>query len=401
MKKYLIIFSILLYLFVSSCKEDPSNPTNPTIPAGEYTVNGKLIYEGNPFPGATVSLDNRSDLTTRSDSQGEFSIVNVPEGEYELGVYKVYGDGAFITKSIELTVHDSVTVSPIIIARIVRLLNPIIVGSDLIKVIWNSTDATDFSDYKLYRHTNPDFDETTGTLIHTSTAISDTQFTDNVTDPQIPYYYRVYYANDYEKLGGSNIVSSTPGNISGMFITNIGAKFYYKGGHYPNDGFYESVYTITEVLGDGRIVVSVKNYYIDSTTNNTVYWKFSDNKFWLHPVPGYLALPIYDANILNDTCFGEQTCYKVFDSLLFNQNYSCQYYHYFVAVHGIVARRWATTAKNIGMYSFRFYGTDGWSYEYTDSIYLIGFYDGETFTGDSILNKNSNNYGILNNYQKK
>ena len=117
-------------------------------------------------------------------------------------------------------------------------MDPINLGSDLIRLIWNSTNASYFKEYKLYRHTNPDFDETTGTLVHTSTAIIDTQFTDNIPDPQIPYYYRVYYMNDYGKLGGSNIVSSTPGNISGMFITNIGAKFYYKGGHYPDNGFY-------------------------------------------------------------------------------------------------------------------------------------------------------------------
>jgi len=79
---------------------------------------------------------------------------------------------------------------------------------------WNKTDALDFREYKLYRHTTSGLDETTGTLVHVATSILDTSFIDTDLQPFKNYFYRVYIMNDYGRLGGSNIVNDTTKQIN-------------------------------------------------------------------------------------------------------------------------------------------------------------------------------------------
>lgn len=203
MNNFILIFISIILLTLGGCKDNTSNPT------GNYSVSGKLIYDGSPLPDATVSLDNRIDLTTQSNSGGEFSINNVPGGDYNIIVEKTNPDGSFIKKSDDISVTDDIFIESLILPKGVNLFEPTNISATSMQLIWTSTDANDFREYKLYRHTSSGLDETTGTLIHVSTAISDTQFTDDDLYPLTPYFFRVYFMNEYGQLGGSNIVSST------------------------------------------------------------------------------------------------------------------------------------------------------------------------------------------------
>ena len=199
-KLFLILF--IFFLATIGCKD------NSTDPAGNYSVSGKLVYSGKPLPNATVSLDNKADLTTQSNSDGDFAIKNVPKGDYTLNVEKTNSDGSFISKSSELSVSNDIVIESLSLPKGVIILDPTEVDANSMHISWTSTDANDFREYKLYTHTTSGLDENTGTLVHVSTVISDTQFTDINLNPLTNYYYRVYVMNDYGKLGGSNIVSA-------------------------------------------------------------------------------------------------------------------------------------------------------------------------------------------------
>lgn len=201
MKKLFLLIAIIIAIM--SCSEETTNP-NAT-----YSVSGKLMHNGNPLPNATISLNDQINLTSQSDANGEFLIKNVPKGDYNLSVNKTNSDGSFISKSSNISVQQDVIIESLILPKGVQIFEPENVGSNSMEIKWSATDANDFREYKLYRHISSGLDETTGTLVHVSTAISDTQFTDQGVNPVTTYYYRVYIMNDYGKLGGSNIVSST------------------------------------------------------------------------------------------------------------------------------------------------------------------------------------------------
>jgi hypothetical protein len=203
MKKYIVLLVTILLLTIMGCKENSTEPT------GNYSVSGKIMQEGKPLPNASVSLDKRIDLTAQTNSDGEFSIDNVPKGEYTLSVEKTNSDGSFISKSSELSVTDDIFIQSLLLPKGVKMLEPTEVSANSMHLSWTSTDANDFREYKLYRHTSSGLDENTGTLVHVSTAISDTQFVDDDINPLTTYYYRVYIMNEYARLGGSNIVNST------------------------------------------------------------------------------------------------------------------------------------------------------------------------------------------------
>ena len=202
MKRLFLILLPTTLLLIISCSEDNINPT------GNYTVSGKVIYDGQPLAGATVSLDKRIDLTVQSNSTGDFIISNVPGGDYTLNAEKINNDGSFMTRSSEISVTEDILINSLILPKAVRLFEPKNITATSMELSWNSTDANDFREYKLYRHISSGLDETTGILVHVATAINDTIFTDNDIFPLTTYYYRVYVMNDFGKLGGSNIISS-------------------------------------------------------------------------------------------------------------------------------------------------------------------------------------------------
>ena len=69
---------MVIIITTMSCTEETTNPNVA------YSVSGKLMHNGNPLPNATVALNEQINLTSQSDSNGEFLIKNVPKGDYTL-----------------------------------------------------------------------------------------------------------------------------------------------------------------------------------------------------------------------------------------------------------------------------------------------------------------------------
>ena len=171
-----------------------------------------------PVANAKVSLNNRTDLSSQTAPSGNFSIFNVPDGNYTLSAEKTNSDSSFLATTSYVTVTKDVTLDPLILPKGVKMYSLSNPTSKSLTISWNPTNATDFREYKLYRHTTSGLDETTGTLAHVATTISDTQYVDNNLNPLTEYYYRVYVMNEYGHLGGSNIISASTLNIN--IVTN-------------------------------------------------------------------------------------------------------------------------------------------------------------------------------------
>lgn len=208
MKSFIKQLLPILLLLLTACKEDPTEQSQT------YSVSGTIVSNGVFIPNATVSLDKRVDLTSASDSNGHFSIPNVPEGNYTLTAEKVSPDASFQSQTTPISVSNDVNITALILPRGVKIEQPTNVMATVMTLNWNPTDANDFREYKLYRHNSSGLDENSGTLIHVFTTINDTSFDDTNLNPLTKYYYRVYIMNDYGKLGGSNIVSATTQNIN-------------------------------------------------------------------------------------------------------------------------------------------------------------------------------------------
>lgn len=155
MKKYIFLCITLLPLIFLGCIANSNEPSE------NYSVSGNLIYEGAPLPNATISLDNRVDLTAQSNSNGEFSIKNVPRGDYTITAEKSNPDGSFLEKSSEISVTQDITIESFILPKGVKLLDPTEINATSMQLIWNATNANDFREYKLYKHTSSGLDETT------------------------------------------------------------------------------------------------------------------------------------------------------------------------------------------------------------------------------------------------
>jgi hypothetical protein len=205
---------IIFGLIFTSCEKTTTGPS------GSYNVSGTVISHGAPVRGASVSLNKIVNYTTESDSLGHFSIQNVPAGDYALYMQKTNADGSYMEKTTTVSVTGDVVLQALILPRGVSLQNPANVTGSAMAIRWNPTDANDFREYKLFRHTTSGLDENTGTLVHVSTAINDTSFDDTGLDPLVQYYYRVYVMNEYGRLGGSNIVTSKTLNLN--YLTNGG-----------------------------------------------------------------------------------------------------------------------------------------------------------------------------------
>jgi Carboxypeptidase regulatory-like domain/Carbohydrate binding domain/Fibronectin type III domain len=202
MKKSILVLNVLVFILLTGCKN------NSTDPAGGYSVSGKVYNDGQPLPNATISLDKKENYTSQTNSAGEFTIKGVPKGDYSLYVEKTNTDGSFISKTSSITVSNDLYLESILLPKGVTISIPTNITANSFHLTWTSTNANDFREYKLFRATSSGLDETTGTLVHVSTAIGDTEFTDNNLNPLTDYYYRVYIMNDYGRLGGSNIVTS-------------------------------------------------------------------------------------------------------------------------------------------------------------------------------------------------
>lgn len=201
----IVIFAFFISLLIS-CKN------NSTELEKFHKISGTVIYNNSPMDNAKISLDRIINFTTTSDSSGYFEINNVPEGNYTFYVEKTFSNGSFTELNSDILVNSEVILNSLRLPKAVSMFEPIGISSTSIKLYWSSSDASDFREYKLYRHPTSGLDETTGELIHVSTTVNDTSFIDDSLDPVTNYFYRVYVMNDFGRIGGSNIVSALTEN---------------------------------------------------------------------------------------------------------------------------------------------------------------------------------------------
>lgn len=198
---FAISFFIVLSILIFSCK----NNTEPV--GGSYSVEGIIEGKDGPIQGAKIQIDNKYNWTTNSEEDGSFKINDVSKGDHEIVVTKDY-DSSFVERSYTISVEADLILEAMRLPSALTLSNVEIkqtLTSDLITLIWSKSDAEDFREYKLYRHTSSGLDETTGELIHISTFRNDTIFTDSI--PHFSkFYYRLYQMNEYSRLGGSNMI---------------------------------------------------------------------------------------------------------------------------------------------------------------------------------------------------
>jgi hypothetical protein len=212
MKLHLLF--LVLIILICSCKEKTTEVN------GLNTVKGTVTHQQKPVANATVSLKGQSNLSSQTDPSGKFTILDVPNGNYTISAEKINSDSSILATTSYVTVTGDMDLQTLILPKGVKMYSVTIFTSSTISLSWNPTDASDFREYKLYRHTTSGLDETTGTLAHVSTTINDTSFVDENLNPLTKYFYRVYVMNDYGRLGGSDIVSSTTSNMN--YIQNGG-----------------------------------------------------------------------------------------------------------------------------------------------------------------------------------
>jgi hypothetical protein len=171
-----------------------------------------------------------------------------------------------------------------------------------------------------------------------------------------------------------------------IFPLDVGNKFFYTGDHDPENGYYGSVKTIIDTTANGTRVVSVINYYTDSTSDAIEYWLFDDNKFYASSYQPF-SNPVFNGYLADDTCVVgglSPQCYYIFYETIFSQIQFCQMYKDIWFHMGTYVGNFTYTANNIGIYlKLRIASSYGFSER--DSISLIGFIHNGILIGDSIL----------------
>ena len=310
LKKIIILVYILL-LTILGCKDNPVNPNE------KYSVSGKLICNGKSFAGATISLNERNNLTTQSNSEGSFNIKNIPKGHYTLSIDKTETDSSYVKKSFKITVTSDVFLDSNKVPKEVKLLIPQSVTSTSIDLRWNSTDAEDFKEYKLFKYTSPEFDSTKGELIYISTSAADTEFTDKNLNPNTAYNYRLYVMNDSSYIAGSNILSTQTSkikiNISGTVhviqpeeyedLQRIPIKLFIADKEYDitadNNGFFQT--EINSKVDSARFVINLSDFTVLDTTivnlnmSSDSVMVFSNLDFTINRIVNYFPVELSKA----------------------------------------------------------------------------------------------------------
>ena len=303
MKKiYLLILITLL-----ACSDQTNEPVNL------YSVSG-IIYQNSQVSVRTnVSIDNKLNLSTTTNENGEFTITNVPEGQRSFKAYKVYDDGSFVEISSTIDVNSDIQLNSLILPNPTYLYDIEYKTDNSAIVRWSPSSASDLREYKLFRHTSSGLDETTGTLIHVSTSRFDTSFTDSKLNALTTYYYRVYVMNEFGKLGGSNIINITTDNRNfipdGNFenISNLPAtwlKSHYIGSAELDQESYSGSYSlvlISEDRSDGHGPEAGVIYKNDLNLTSNATYKLSGwfkskgdygwyGHFWGNPFTTYKTM---------------------------------------------------------------------------------------------------------------
>ena len=212
----LIQFSAILiftFLILYACQT-----SKLTENADTFDVSGHMIQKGAPVSGVQVIIDDKLNYSSVTDQEGYFLIEEVPEGLHTIEAEKLNDNGSFVEFKSEISLTEDLYLASLTLPSPVILEQPISNSDNSITLRWSKSDAIDFREYKIYRHTTSGLDETTGLLSHVSVARNDTSFTDTGLDPRTAYYYRVFVMNEFGRLGGSNVASATTENKN--FIYN-------------------------------------------------------------------------------------------------------------------------------------------------------------------------------------
>jgi hypothetical protein len=247
----------VIALFLS-CSDNATDPKNA------FKVSGYVYYNQTAVHNALVKVDENSELYSFTDKSGFFEIDEVTPGPHQLTIHKDLSDSSFSTRSVSIDVQDNISLDRLILPRGVQIFQPENITSNFVQLKWTSTDATDFREYKLYQHETSGLDESTGTLVHVSTDISDTSSTIGDLNPFKTYFFRVYVMNEYGKLGGSNIVSCTTENINLI-----------------NNGSFEIINTYTNFADGWNIGSVIQNTYVEIDQTKS-YEGNNSLHFWGH-----------------------------------------------------------------------------------------------------------------------
>ncbi|AFN73826.1 hypothetical protein MROS_0583 [Melioribacter roseus P3M-2] len=260
---------VFLALFVS-CNEKGTNHETKS-----FKVSGKILYKNKPLENATVSLNDMLNFTTQSDVNGNFQIDNVPQDSYNLKVQKTFENGSYLSTNSTLEVNNDIYLNALRLPTGVTLYPAQNVTDSEALISWSPTDANDFREYKLFRHTSPGIDENTGSLIYVSTSINDTIFTDINLEPLKTYYYRIYLMNEYGKLGGSNIISIVTENrniISNGDFEEVGndslpTEWIFR----DNKDIYKLVQSDESYSGNNYLLINPTRYVYDLSWGSLRY----------------------------------------------------------------------------------------------------------------------------------
>lgn len=235
--KVKIIIPFFFLMFVSSCKYYYEETEVPTTSTGIYSVSGSLISSDVSVSNADVLLkgSNNIQYSTKTDNNGNFKMASVSGGSYTLTSTQVLPDSSVSSNAITLNVVKDTVLQRLLLPKPVLIKELTNSGSFNVKISWSKFTSSGFYEYKVYRKEDSGLDETTGTLVHVSTNISDTTFIDTTIEDNTKYYYRVYVMNEYGKLGGSavgNLKTSKANHVvNGSFelfnVDNTPASFSY------------------------------------------------------------------------------------------------------------------------------------------------------------------------------
>ena len=108
------------------------------LPGGVGTVSGNVSYDGSGIGGANIELAGGAYIfanTTTTDSEGEFSLINVPAGTYTLNVV---ADGYYNYSVIDVEVTADAD-TPVVIELLPLGISGIVVDSDTLLPIEGAT----------------------------------------------------------------------------------------------------------------------------------------------------------------------------------------------------------------------------------------------------------------------
>jgi Fe-S cluster assembly iron-binding protein IscA len=147
---------------------------------------------------------NSSSGTTNAGNPTDVS-VTVDRSDSDAGSYSgliyVQSNGGDATINISMIVTDFPAPT---------LEDPYNITESSMTLAWSVVDHLNFQEYRLYRSTIPDVDETS-TLVTTITIADQNTYDDTDLDNGTTYYYKVYSVSAYGVTAGSNVVSaSTP-----------------------------------------------------------------------------------------------------------------------------------------------------------------------------------------------